>query len=228
MSNALSNIRLALRTLGRNRAFATIAVLSLGIAIALNTTVYALIDAMVDPQIEVREPEQIYYLQYYGDSHRLAPRVLDEALRAGEHTYEGVAGYRRLGLHITVERGAHEHDASTVLVRPDFFTVVGVRPIAGRVFVSADAGAALAVISDRLAAELFPDGESPIGLTVDVEGRHRTIVGVVRRDPGFTLVNDDVWILPDDARNQLPPTLIRLRHGITRAAAKSELDLIAA
>ena len=228
MSNALSNIRLALRTLGRNRAFATIAVLSLGIAIALNTTVYALIDAMVDPQIEVREPEQIYYLQYYGDSHRLAPRVLDEALRAGEHTYEGVAGYRRLGLHITVERGAHEHDASTVLVRPDFFTVVGVRPIAGRVFVSADAGAALAVISDRLAAELFPDGESPIGRTVDVEGRHRTIVGVVRRDPGFTLVNDDVWILPDDARNQLPPTLIRLRHGITRAAAKSELDLIAA
>jgi predicted lysophospholipase L1 biosynthesis ABC-type transport system permease subunit len=60
MSNALGNIRLALRTLGRNRAFTTIAVLSLGVAIALNTTVYALIDAMVDPRIEVREPEQIY------------------------------------------------------------------------------------------------------------------------------------------------------------------------
>jgi predicted permease len=60
-----------------------------------------------------------------------------------------------------------------------------------------------------------------------VEGRRQTIVGVVRRDPGFSLLNDDVWILPTDSRAPLPATLIRLRTGVTRSAAKSELDVIA-
>ena len=227
MSGRLMGVRLALRTLRRNRGFATIAVLSLGVAIALNATIYTLIDAMVDPQIDVRQPEQLYYLKLFGDDHRLTPRALDEAFSSGLHGYEGVTGYRQLGDHITVEHGGRARDATAVLVRPDFFTVVGVRPMSGRLFVSGDEGAPLAVISDRLAAELFPDGDSPLGGAIEVEGQHRIVVGVVRRDPGFSLVNDDAWILPIDSKMPVPPTLIRLRTGITRSAAKAELDVIA-
>ena len=94
MVSRFGGLELALRTLGRHRGFATIAVLSLGVAIALNTTIYALIDGMVDPQIDVRQPEQIYYIKLYGDGHRLTPRTLDEAFRAGLYGYEGVTGYR--------------------------------------------------------------------------------------------------------------------------------------
>jgi len=79
----VGNIRLALRALWRNRTFATIAVFSLDVAIALNTTVYALIDAMVSPQLDVRQPEHVFYIKLYGDQRRLTPRALDEAFRAG-------------------------------------------------------------------------------------------------------------------------------------------------
>ena len=226
MSDALGNIRLALRTLARNPAFATIAVLSLGVAIALNTTVYALIDAMVAPQLDVRQPEQVFFIKLYGDGHRLTPRALDGAFRVGLHGYEGVTGYRRLGNHVTVEHGLRAHDASVVVVRPDFFAVAGIRPMAGRVFGPADEGSPIAVISDRLAAQLFPTGESPLGETIDVDGRRQTIVGVVRWEPRFYVANYDLWILPADSRTPLWPTLIRLRPGIAHSVVKTELNLI--
>jgi len=199
MSDGLGNIRLALRTLGRNRTFATIAVLSLGVAIALNTTVYALIDAMVAPQLDVRQPEQVFFIKLYADGHRLTPRALDDAFHAGLHGYEGVTGFRRLGDHVAVEHGSHVHDASAVVVRPDFFAVVGIRPMAGRVLGPADEGSPVAIISDRLAAQLFPTGESALGEAIDVDGRRQTIVGVVRWDPRFYLANYDLWILPNDS-----------------------------
>jgi putative ABC transport system permease protein len=226
MSDALGNIRLALRTLGRNRTFATIAVLSLGVAIALNTTVYALIDAMVAPQLDVRQPEQVFFIKLYADGHRLTPRALDDAFRAGLHGYEGVTGFRRLGDHVTVEHGSHVHDASAVIVRSDFFAVAGIRPMAGRVFGPADEGSPVAIISDRLAAQLFPDGESPLGEAIDVDGRRQTIIGVVRWEPRFYLANYDLWILPTDSKAPLWPTLIRLRSGIAHSVVKTELSVI--
>lgn len=221
--------RLAVRTLARSRAFAIIAILSLGTAIALDTTVYALIDAMIDPQLDVRAPDQLYTMRLYGDTrHRLSPRAVDDAFRAGLHGYEGVTGYRSLGDHVTVERGASVRDAKGALVRPDYFSVVGLRVAAGRALGTLDEGAPLAVISDRLAAELFPDARPVLGATIDVDGHPRTIVGIVRRNPSFPFLDNDVWILPTDPQIQLPPTLIRLRPGFDRNTAKSELALVSA
>lgn len=59
-----STLRIALRTLGRHRGFTIVAVLSIAIAIALNTTMYSTLDAMLDPRISARKPDHIYRFFY--------------------------------------------------------------------------------------------------------------------------------------------------------------------
>lgn len=51
------------------------AILSFALAIALNTTIYSLLEALIDPQIDVRKPEQLYSLRFFGDYHHRPPQT---------------------------------------------------------------------------------------------------------------------------------------------------------
>ncbi len=176
--------RLAIRTLLKHPGFTTVAVLSLALAIALNTTMYSVIDALVNPRLDIRDPVMVYSLTFWGDyRHRLPPTAIEDALRSGLHGYEAITGsqgYR--GFNPIVEHGQRFHDGTVRLVRPDFFTVLGVHPLAGRVFGPADVsvGAHPALIGERLAAELFPDG-SPIGQSIRIDDNTYGVIGILGR-----------------------------------------------
>jgi hypothetical protein len=70
MRVSAQDIRRSARTLAKHRGFTIVAVASLALAIALNTTMYSVIDALVNPKIELREPDRLYRLFYYGDLRR--------------------------------------------------------------------------------------------------------------------------------------------------------------
>ena len=77
-----STLRIALRTLKRHKGFATVAVLSLGIAIALNTVMYSVATAIIDPTISVRDPENLYTFRYSGNFRRqLTPDDIEKLMR---------------------------------------------------------------------------------------------------------------------------------------------------
>ena len=75
-------------------------------------------------------------------------------------------------------------DADTYIVRPDYFSTMGIPVLGGRPFESADGerAAPVAIISKTMAEELWP-GEDPIGRRIRVPGAPmgplRTIVGIV-------------------------------------------------
>lgn len=71
MSGRLGSVRLDLRTLARNREFATNAVLSLSVAIALNATISALIDGMVDRPRRAIRPRRRDRLKRVDDNYRV-------------------------------------------------------------------------------------------------------------------------------------------------------------
>ena len=74
--------------------------LSLALAIALNTTMYSVIDALVNPKLDVQDPERLYWLTIWGDiieiasTSRPAPRLLRTGFNAYEshHAYTGAGG----------------------------------------------------------------------------------------------------------------------------------------
>src|SRR5688572_21082387 len=72
----------SLRGLLRQKRFATLGILSLGIAIALNTTMYSVTDALLFPKVAIREVENLYSMPFYGDYRgRLTAQQKAEVIR---------------------------------------------------------------------------------------------------------------------------------------------------
>src|SRR5471030_1492960 len=167
------DLRLAVRSFTRHRTFTAVAVLSLALAIALNTTMYSVIDAMVSPKIDMRAPEQLYRLILWGDyKGKVDDATRASMLRTGMHMFESMGSYRgRFGL-AGVEHGRRYEQVRSAIVSPNLFKMLGVHPKAGRVFTDEDftSGAKPLLISERLAAGLFADGESPLGASINVDG----------------------------------------------------------
>jgi len=236
MQLSRQHFRLAARSFVRHKGFSIVAVLSLALAIALNTTMYSVIDALVNPPLDVREPEQLYRLTIWGDMrHKVDNATRASLLRTGFDTYESVT-YFGVGGNVfretAVEYGRKYKQASIAAVAPNFFQFLGARPVAGRTFVDGDAGAESqpVVITDALARLLFEKSESPIGKIIDVDGTPSPIIGVVTAATHLPESPVDLYRLPPPGTvlSSLPPNLVRLRKGVPRAAADHQLEVLSA
>ncbi|MDB4893250.1 MAG: permease [Gemmatimonadetes bacterium] len=225
------DVRIATRTLLRHPTFAITATLALALAIAVNTTMFSVLDAMINPRIGVRNPEQLHSLRYFG---RIGKRVdvseRDRILGESGRTYSAVtaSGFYGFG-GANVERGALVRLARVIIVRPNYFTVMGVAPLQGTLSPASDpaTAATTVVISNRLRTEVFRDDESPIGQTIEVDARPYRIIGVTTRYAGAFSLDTDIWMFPRPGA-AIATNLIRLRSGMTKQDAAKELDVLAA
>lgn len=223
--------RLATRTLARHPAFAITTILALGLAIAVNTTTFSVLDAMLNPHVLADHPERLYNVRFIGDARRqLDFGEAERALRAGGRTYEAFTGWLPYfwGQQVAVERAGLVRDAEPIVVSPNFFATMGVAPLEGRLSPPAEPSAAsnTVVISDRLRAELFPDRDQAVGQTILVEGAPVTVLGVARRYAALDPLDADVWMFPG-ANRVLPVRLLRLRAGFSATDAQAEVDFLA-
>ena len=225
------DVRIATRTLGRHPTFAITATLALALAIAVNTTMFSVLDAMINPTVGAGHPEELYSLRYFGFyGRRLGMAAPDVALAAGGKTYSDyTSGGYYFGGGGIIERGDLVRRADISTVRPNFFSVLQVSPLEGTLTPSPDPAQASAtiVISDRLRAELFREGESPIGQSLSIDGTSLRIIGVARYYGAVSALNNDIWAFPAPGR-YTSSNLIRLRPGVAVADAERELNLLAA
>ncbi len=229
----MQRLRLAARSFLRTPGFTAIAVLSLGLGIALNTTMYGVVDAMLYPEIDARAPEQLYAVRARGDFRYVVDqRTRTALLRSGFHAYDAtgataVGGSGYIELHV-VGYGRRMQQARATTVAPNYFEVLGVRPLIGRALTTSDYtnGASPLMINDGLANTLFRDGESPLGKVIDVDGTPHVVVGVRRTPPGS---GNALWMLPAAGHaNDVGIDLIRLRDGASLRQAESELAVLSA
>jgi putative ABC transport system permease protein len=231
LENFRRDARIATRTLLRHPTFAITATLALALAIAVNTTMFSVLDAMINPRIGIQNPQQLLSLRYFG---RIGKRVdvseHDRILGQSGRSYSAVTGSGFYGFGgATVERGASVQPASVIIVRPNYFAVMGVAPLQGTLSPASDraTAASTVVISSRLRAALFRDEESPIGQTIDVDARPYRIIGITTRYAGAYSLDTDVWMFPQPGA-VIATNLIRLRSGVTKQEAAKEFDLLAA
>src|ERR1035437_6669041 len=79
----------ASRSLRRAPGFVAIATLSLGTALGLSTSVFALIDTMTHPRSPFRHVEELFELHVFGSART---RARSDVLRAGPSAVPGIAG----------------------------------------------------------------------------------------------------------------------------------------
>jgi putative ABC transport system permease protein len=226
------DIRFAARSFARQRGFTTVAVLSLALAISLNTTMYTVIDAMVRPTLAMREPDRLFSVVFYGDRKGRIDRAAAAALiRSSRRTIEATTYTTRGFFAVAVEHGSQFASAGVSFVGPNYFQVLGVVPLRGRLFVDADFADAARpiIISDALAQKLSLAAPLAIGTVIDVDGAPRPVIGVLGKGVNFPGQSFDVWQLPAATTSlaNLVPNIVRVRSGASMKEVVAEFEVIA-
>jgi putative ABC transport system permease protein len=237
MPRLLHDLRYSARALIKAPVFTTVAVVSLGLALALNTTMFALADAVLHPYVPYPEPERIVIPAFRGGDpkHALTFERRFQAVRDRLHAYDRVASFS-LWRGALVQAPNSEEYRTAALVSPEFFDVLGVHPMLGRVFALSEGSQATqaAVISYRLWNRLFRDRSLSEGISIDVARSRYTIIGVMPRAVHYPYEITDIWLpadapLLDPSVHPLGPiAVMHLRDGVTIDAFRAELMSLAA
>jgi predicted permease len=210
----LQDIRYAIRTLSKSRAFTAAAVLCLALGIGANTLLYGLTDAILLRQLPVNDPKSLLRMTWRApqpENHGLSRH--DSAIRdaaAGytngvfshaafelfeqhDDVFSSVFAYQSTGpisltIHDETIRGTGEY------VSGSYFHGLGIVPAAGRVLGDDDdrlGAQPVVMITTALADSGLGGPPAAVGQTIYLNNSPFAVVGVVPRtfsgtDPGLT------------------------------------------
>jgi len=246
MATFLKDVRFGLRILRRSPWFTAIVVLTLGLGIAVNTTVFSWIDSVL-----------LHPFPGVGDPHELA--LIETVTPTGEFlvntSYLDYRDYRdnlklvsgvALGRFTPLSVGADGKTARAwaELVSPNYFDLLKVKPVLGRAFLAEErgeqeGGAPVAVISYAMWQNRFSGDPKVLGKIIRLNRHELTIIGVAPRGFHGSIagVVYDVWMpvamatamgtgdgtLHYRGTRDEAPTIVRLKPGVTIEQARAEV-----
>ena len=134
METLIKDIRYGIRSLAKRPGFTVIAVITLALGIGASTAIFSVVDGVLLRSLPYPQPEEIVQLREVNERGAQVPFTEPNFadIRARSKTLEGVAQYAGA---LTIVTGASEPVRAVALnVSADFFNVLGVKPIVGRVF----------------------------------------------------------------------------------------------
>jgi predicted permease len=245
MDQLLQDLRFTLRGFRRTPGLITVVVLSLGLAIGANATVYAWMEALLfHPLPAVPRADRLVDVSAArldgGDFSLSYPAYLD--WRENARAFDGLAVGDFTQLNLRTDDQAER--VWGVYVSGNYFDVVQVRPLLGRALhLEDETGAArVAVISHALWQRRFQGDSSIVGRHVTLNTTDLEIVGVAPPRFGGTMagLNFDLftpvtlepvlasqqWL--HDRGNQWLDVIGRLKDGMTLEQARQDMNRVAA
>lgn len=230
----MPNFRYAIRSLGKSPLFTAVTIVSLGLALAVNTTMFALLDGVRHPDSPFHDDGRAISIGFVGGG-RNGPSMIDRfrALQTGLHSADTVVAYSKIPATVQVGNTVEDHYVGSIPSK--LFDILGVRPAVGRAFTPADeqpAAVPVAMISYTLWLRLFHEQPLNKRLTISIERGTFDVVGVMPRGMHFPGGNH-VWVpqfktVGDSATKRVGPfALVRLRPGVTIQMATSEANVVA-
>src|SRR5689334_111141 len=228
----------SIRSLLRHPSFTAVAVVTLTLAIGVNTTIFSVVNAVLLKALPFRNPEQL---------------VSVHSVPSGEDALPGIAAYQYLAWkdrntnfadlaaftdnNFNLTGNGEPERLACAQVTSSLFTTLGVQPVRGRFFLADEdqPGATnVAIVSEAFWQRRFGRDESILQKTLTLDNKPYAIVGVMPnnfRFPG----EFDVW-LPlalDPVKEfkgdwmQLVDVVGRLKPNATLAGTQSELTVVA-
>jgi predicted permease len=201
MRSFWQDLRYAARALRGAPGFATIAVITLGLGMAVNTTIFSVINGVILRPMPVAHPEQIVVLAEkqqgaQGFDRFSYPDYLD--IRKQADAFSDVLAYRITLAGVTVD-GKGDHCVIT-RVSGNYFTMLGVQPTLGRLIQPNEGqnpGAdPVMVLGYSYWQKRFAGDRGVIGKQVIVNGHSVAIVGVARKEfhGTYALLDTDAYV----------------------------------
>jgi predicted permease len=183
MQSFWQDIRYAMRSLRNAPGFAIIAIVTLGLGMAINTTVFSVINGLLLRSLPVSHPEQITVLamkQQGTDGFQAFsyPDFLD--VRSQSKSTAEVFAYRTSLVSIVADnRGDH---CVISRVTGNYFSTLGIQPALGRLIVPTEGQTPnsdpVIVLSYAYWQKRFNRDPNIVGKTLQVDDRPMTVVGV--------------------------------------------------
>ena len=235
-------IRHAFRTIGRMPGLAAVVILSLGVGIGVNTTVFSWIQAvLLKPIPGVDGSGSFYHLEPKSDTGTYPGMSWSEYLdlKPRLQSIEELVVFRMAPLNVGVPGRTERTYAQ--LVSGNLFSALRLKPVAGRFITEDEArrpgGEPVVVLSHDYWQTHYAGSPSAIGQTIRVNDSELTIVGVAPKDFQGTILalQFDLWVPATLApalfagstelvdRNQRGYSALgRLRDGANEAGATGE------
>jgi putative ABC transport system permease protein len=234
------NVSFGLRMLSKNPGLVLASVLTLGLAIGVNTAMFTVTSALLLRPFPYADPQQLVTVDARDQSKDFGGTLLRyELLRDRTRSLQAVAAWANDTFNLT-GRG-EPLQVSVARVSANFFSLLGVQPALGRRFTEDEGrpeGRAVVMLSDSIWRSRFGGDPSIIGQTVTLDTVPHTIVGILPADVPFPFVGPaDIWtpryfeftlISPERLRLGVGylGMVARLRPGIPLALVQTELAML--
>ena len=240
----LQDLRFTLRTLRRDRSFTIVAVLILALGIGANIAVFSVVNTLLLRPLPFHDPQQLAWFagnNGIGGLSDVTYRVdaYEDYARANHLFQEMTAFSPYYSLSETKLVGKGEpKPLQSVWVAGNFFQMLGVRPVLGRLFLpeeSVKGGSSAALLSYALWQRQFHADPKIVGQAVTLGQDRVTIVGVLPETFDFGAVfvpgmKIDLFVplKMDTIRGwgHMLSVIGRLKPGVTIAQAQAEANTL--
>jgi putative ABC transport system permease protein len=238
MESLLSDVRLTLRQLARQRGFTIAAILTLGLALGATTAIFSVVSGVLLRPLPYPSPSELVTIcerhpTVEGFCIASPPDVEDWRTQATTLRQIGIA--RDWPLRITF--GDRAESVYGGLATGGAFAALGLRPALGRLMAPDEYGPAhrVVVLSHEMWRTRFGADSGVVGRTILLDGEAATVIGVLPPSGEVPQIEGvQVWAsLPFDPRDEENRSwrgftvFARLAPGATRASATAELGAIA-
>jgi putative ABC transport system permease protein len=196
-SRLFTDLRHGVRLLRHSPGFTAIAVTALALGIGANTAIFSTVDAVLIRPLPFHDPGRVVVVwedaAFAGSPKNTpAPGNFIEWKRRN-HVFRDLAATRAATANLTIDGPPEQIRGRSVTA--NFFPVLGVSPVVGRVFTEEEdrTGAPVAVISYALWQRRYA-GASVVDREILINGQKNTIIGVMPRDFAFRDREMDFWI----------------------------------
>ncbi len=240
MDGWIQDVRFAARSFVRYPGFTAAVIGTLSLGIAANVAIFTVVSGILIQPLPFERPHDIVILDQLNPNGFRAsvsiPNYYDWSTR--NRSFEAVAAFNPTNAPLTGPEGADMMKVDRVM--GEFFDLLGVMPLLGRVISPADAepgGEAIAVLTYGAWVRRFGADPAVLGQTVTLWNAPFEIVGVMPRDFAFGEDGIEAYVplglfsraLEWDTRSSGNGTMVvaRLSPGVSIEAAQADMNRLA-
>jgi putative ABC transport system permease protein len=236
----MQNLKFALRLLRKSPGFALVAIFIMALGIGANTAIFSVVHAVLLEPLPFREADRLVQV-WHTPPQKSFPGMTSFAVSAANfldwqkqnHVFDQMALYS--GAHFDIT-GAGKPEAITAgTVSPDFFPVLGVEPLHGRLFLPEENNPGRnheVILSYKFWQTHYASDPNAVGKSINLDGQPNTIIGVMGPKmvkPDFAQIWVPLALTPKEAAVRGEHhflSVARLKPGVTLAEAQAEMNTI--
>ena len=236
MAALWQDIRFGLRMLRHGKGVTAVAVVSLALAIAGNTAVFGLVNALLYRPLPYPHADR---LVLFGEREASSPPIFTSSAanfldwRERATSFQALGAFRATFLSFGV--GDRLEAIASGEMSPDLLRSLGARVTRGRLFSDEEGrpgGPDVVLVSQDFVARRLPAGRDPMAEPLILNGRSYAVVGVLSADFEFFQPNQQLWVplrVDRAAASRVQRDLFvmgRLKDGVTMTQARAEMATI--